>query len=69
MIDFQTDPSRYRHWRLAFAGPVPTPPIDVDPAGSLFESCELKLNAFDFGVDIELANAVQPCFEPWRSQS
>jgi benzoyl-CoA-dihydrodiol lyase len=59
MIDFQTDPSRYRHWRLAFDGPVATLTMDVDPAGSLFEGCELKLNSYDLGVDIELADAVQ----------
>jgi benzoyl-CoA-dihydrodiol lyase len=59
MIDFQTDPSRYRHWRLAFDGPVATLTMDVDPAASLFEGCELKLNSYDLGVDIELADAVQ----------
>ena len=59
MIDFQTDPSRYRHWRLSFDGPVATLTMDVDPAGSLFEGCELKLNSYDLGVDIELADAVQ----------
>ncbi len=58
-IDFETDPSRYRHWRLAFDGPVATLTMDVDPHGSLFEDCELKLNSYDLGVDIELADAVQ----------
>jgi benzoyl-CoA-dihydrodiol lyase len=58
-IDFETDPSRYRHWRLAFDGPVATLTMDVDPDGSLFEGCELKLNSYDLGVDIELADAVQ----------
>jgi benzoyl-CoA-dihydrodiol lyase len=58
-IDFQTDPGRYRHWRLAFDGPVATLAMDVDPTGGLFEGCELKLNSYDLGVDIELADAVQ----------
>jgi benzoyl-CoA-dihydrodiol lyase len=58
-IDFQTDPSRYRHWRLAFDGPVATLIMDVDPEAGLFEGCELKLNSYDLGVDIELADAVQ----------
>ncbi|MBW4090869.1 MAG: 2,3-epoxybenzoyl-CoA dihydrolase [Proteobacteria bacterium] len=58
-IDFQTDPSRYRHWRLTTAGPVATLAMDVDPAASLFPGCELKLNSYDLGVDIELADAVQ----------
>ena len=59
MIDFQTDPSRYRHWRLAFEGPVATLTMDVDPAGGLMDDYELKLNSYDLGVDIELADAVQ----------
>jgi benzoyl-CoA-dihydrodiol lyase len=58
-IDFQTDPSRYRHWKLAFAGPVATLSMDVDPAGGLFPGYELKLNSYDLGVDIELSDAVQ----------
>ncbi len=59
MIDCQTDPSRYRHWKLDFDGPIATLTMDVDPAGSLFPGCELKLNSYDLGVDIELADAVQ----------
>jgi len=58
-IDVQTDPSRYRHWRLAFDGPVADLIMDVDPAGGLFLGYELKLNSYDLAVDIELADAVQ----------
>ena len=58
-IDFQTEPSRYRHWRLAFEGPVASLIMDVDPAGGLFEGYELKLNSYDLGVDIELYDAIQ----------
>src|SRR4051794_7207351 len=58
-IDFQTDPNRYRHWRLEFDGPVASLVMDVDPAGGLFEGYELKLNSYDLGVDIELYDAVQ----------
>jgi benzoyl-CoA-dihydrodiol lyase len=58
-IDFQTEPRRYRHWRLTFDGPVATLIMDVDPEAGLFEGCELKLNSYDLGVDIELADAVQ----------
>ncbi len=58
-IDFRTDPSRYRHWRLAVDGAVATLTLDVDPAGGLFPGTELKLNSYDLGVDIELADAVQ----------
>ncbi|MFO1028608.1 MAG: 2,3-epoxybenzoyl-CoA dihydrolase [Acetobacteraceae bacterium] len=59
MIDFQTDPSRYRHWKLDFDGPVATLWMDVDPAGGLSPDYELKLNSYDLAVDIELADAVQ----------
>jgi benzoyl-CoA-dihydrodiol lyase len=58
-IDFRTDPSRYRHWRLAVEGAVATLTLDVDPAAGLFPGAELKLNSYDLGVDIELADAVQ----------
>ena len=59
MIDFQTDPSRYRHWKLSFDGPVATLSMDVDADSPLLGGYELKLNSYDLGVDIELADAVQ----------
>ena len=59
MIDFQTDPTRYRHWKLSFDGPVATLAMDVDPAGGLMDGYELKLNSYDLGVDIELYDALQ----------
>ena len=58
-IDFQTDPSRYRHWRVAYDGPVATLFMDVDENGGLFDGYQLKLNSYDLGVDIELADIVQ----------
>lgn len=58
-IDFQTDPSRWRHWRLELDGAVAHLVMDVDAAGSLFEGVELKLNSYDLGVDIELYDAIQ----------
>ena len=58
-IDFQTDPSRYRHWKLEVDGEVATLTMDVDENGGLFEGYQLKLNSYDLGVDIELADAVQ----------
>jgi len=58
-IDFATEPGRYRHWRLARDGAVATLTLDVDQAGGLFPDTELKLNSYDLGVDIELADAVQ----------
>ncbi len=58
-IDFQTEPARYRHWKLAFAGDVAELIMDVDENAGLFEGYQLKLNSYDLGVDIELADAVQ----------
>jgi benzoyl-CoA-dihydrodiol lyase len=59
VIDFQTDPSRYRHWRVAYDGEVANLYMDVDETGGLFDGYELKLNSYDLGVDIELADVVQ----------
>jgi benzoyl-CoA-dihydrodiol lyase len=58
-IEFQTEPSRYRHWRLEFDGDVASLIMDVDPKGGLFDYYELKLNSYDLGVDIELNDAIQ----------
>jgi benzoyl-CoA-dihydrodiol lyase len=58
-VDFRTDPSRYRHWRLEFDGPVATVLMDVDEQAGLVPGYELKLNSYDLGVDIELYDAVQ----------
>src|SRR5437660_11023213 len=58
-IHFQTDPSRFRHWKLEVDGDVATLTMDVDENGGLFEGYQLKLNSYDLGVDIELADAVQ----------
>jgi benzoyl-CoA-dihydrodiol lyase len=58
-IEFETHPSRYRHWRLEVAPPVARLVLDVDEAGGLFDGYALKQNSYDLGVDIELADAVQ----------
>jgi benzoyl-CoA-dihydrodiol lyase len=58
-IDFQTDPSKYRHWKLKVDGDVATLLMDVDEKAALFEGYELKLNSYDLGVDIELADAIE----------
>src|SRR5580700_5725132 len=57
-IDFQTEPARYRHWKLKVDGEVATLLMDVDEKGGLFDGYELKLNSYDLGVDIELADAI-----------
>src|SRR5712671_5458354 len=59
MIDFRTEPPRYRHWKLSFAAPVATLAMDVDENAPLNPGYDLKLNSYDLGVDIELNDAVQ----------
>ena len=58
-VDFRTEPSRYRHWKLAIDGRVATLAMDVQEDGGLRPGYELKLNSYDLGVDIELADAIQ----------
>jgi len=58
VIDYQTDPSRYRHWKIERGGDIAYLIMDVDQAGALGDY-ELKLNSYDLGVDIELNDAVQ----------
>ena len=58
-IDFQTEPGRYRHWKLNVDGEIATLLLDVDEKAPLFEGYELKLNSYDLGVDIELADALE----------
>lgn len=59
IIDFQTDPSKYRHWRVEYEGDVANLFMDVDEDAGLFDGYQLKLNSYDLGVDIELADIVQ----------
>jgi benzoyl-CoA-dihydrodiol lyase len=58
-VDFRTEPARYRHWALDVRGRVATLALDVREDGGLRPGYELKLNSYDLGVDIELADAVQ----------
>src|SRR3954453_9332427 len=58
-IDFRTEPSRYRHWKLATEGGIATLTLDVDEKVPLLGGYELKLNSYDLGVDIELADAIE----------
>jgi len=59
MINFETSPERYKHWKLTFDGPAATLSMDVQEDETLGEGYKLKLNSYDLGVDIELADAVQ----------
>src|SRR5215470_17329235 len=59
VVDFRTDPSKYKHWKLSVDGRVATLSMDVKEDGGLKPGYELKLNSYDLGVDIELYDAVQ----------
>jgi benzoyl-CoA-dihydrodiol lyase len=59
MITFDTHPTRYRHWKLACDGPIATLSMDVREDAGLSPDYKLKLNSYDLGVDIELADAIQ----------
>jgi benzoyl-CoA-dihydrodiol lyase len=59
MIDFQTNPTKYRHWRVEYNDQIATLFMDVDEERGLFDGYQLKLNSYDLGVDIELADIVQ----------
>jgi benzoyl-CoA-dihydrodiol lyase len=58
-VSFETEPSRYRHWRMSINGAVATLVMNVDEHGGLVPGYELKLNSYDLGVDIELYDAIQ----------
>ncbi|MEZ5315823.1 MAG: 2,3-epoxybenzoyl-CoA dihydrolase [Vicinamibacterales bacterium] len=58
-ISFETSPDRYRHWKLQFDGPIATLSMDVQEDAGLSPDYKLKLNSYDLGVDIELADAIQ----------
>ena len=57
-VEYQTDPSHYKHWKLSFNGPVATLAVDIDENAGLRPGYKLKLNSYDLGVDIELNDAV-----------
>lgn len=59
LVTFDTHPSRYRHWKLTFDGPLATLAMNVDETGGLRPGYALKLNSYDLGVDIELHDALQ----------
>ncbi|MPW21784.1 benzoyl-CoA-dihydrodiol lyase [Paraburkholderia sp. CNPSo 3157] len=58
-VDYRTYPSQYKHWKLAFNGPVATLGIDIAEDGGIRDGYKLKLNSYDLGVDIELHDALQ----------
>ena len=58
-IDFETNPSIYKHWELKVQNNIAYLIMKVDEDEGFFDGYKLKLNSYDIGVDIELADAVQ----------
>ena len=58
-MEFETHPRRYRHWRLAVEPPLAWLTLAVDEEAPFAPGYKLKLNSYDLGVDIELADAVE----------
>src|SRR5580698_7012158 len=58
-VDFRTEPSRYRHWKLSIEGRIATLLMDVQEDAGIRPGYKLKLNSYDLGVDIELHDALQ----------
>ncbi|HVF62989.1 MAG TPA: 2,3-epoxybenzoyl-CoA dihydrolase [Casimicrobiaceae bacterium] len=58
IVDYQTHPSRYRHWRLSVDGDIATLAMDVAEDAGIQPGYKLKLNSYDLGVDIELHDAL-----------
>jgi len=59
-VNYETNPSQYRHWKLSFEGPVATLKADFDENAGLRPGYKLKLNSYDLGVDVELNDAINP---------
>jgi benzoyl-CoA-dihydrodiol lyase len=59
LIRFETDPAQYRHWQLDVHGEIATLAMHVAEDGGIAPGYSLKLNSYDLGVDIELADAIQ----------
>ncbi len=57
-VDYRTDPSQYRHWKLSFDGDIATLAVDIDEDAGIRPGYKLKLNSYDLGVDIELHDAL-----------
>jgi benzoyl-CoA-dihydrodiol lyase len=59
-VTFEINPAQYKHWKLTIEGNVATLAMDVrEDAGLRPHDYKLKLNSYDLGVDIELADILQ----------
>jgi len=59
LVTYDTDPSRYAHWKISFAGAIATLTLDIQEDKGIRPGYKLKLNSYDLGVDIELSDALQ----------
>src|SRR3954469_6226992 len=57
-VDYRTDPSQYRHWKLSVEGPLARLSLDIDEDAGIRPGYKLKLNSYDLGVDVELHDAL-----------
>jgi benzoyl-CoA-dihydrodiol lyase len=57
-VDFRTEPSQYRHWKLSAEGALARLTLDVAEDAGIRPGYKLKLNSYDLGVDVELADAL-----------
>src|SRR5712675_2345974 len=57
-VDYRTEPARYRHWTLSTEGAIAKLALDIAEDGGIRPGYKLKLNSYDLGVDIELADAL-----------
>ena len=57
-VEYQTNPSLYKHWKLEFSGPIAQLTADFNEDAGLRPGYKLKLNSYDLGVDIELNDAI-----------
>ena len=59
-VDYRTDPTQYRHWKLSVEGAVARLALDIAEDGGIRPGYKLKLNSYDLGVDIELQRRAEP---------
>jgi benzoyl-CoA-dihydrodiol lyase len=57
-VDYRTEPSSYRHWKLSVEGSVARLALDIAEDAGIRPGYKLKLNSYDLGVDIEFHDAL-----------
>ncbi len=57
-FSFEAHPSTYRHIQMEVNGAVATLKLNIQEQSGMVDGYDLKLNSYDIGVDLELADAV-----------